>query len=380
MRDRLHAICPYFAMFPEDFAHRQIALHTQADDWVLDPFSGRGTAPFQALLDGRRAAAIDINPVAFVITGAKTQPPTTSTVAARLQELEAAYGCSAQDWPAARRALPKFFGRAFYFSTLEQVLFLRASLHWRHSQVDRFIAALLLGTLQGEMGRSQRYLSNQLVRTISPKPAYSLRWWREHNLWPKKRDVFRRLHDESLFRLGRHAADHPARAGQAVVVHGDARAASKLLPALIGRTRLVLTSPPYLDTTSFEEDQWLRLWALGHDDHPTYRVVSKDDRRRGPDSYWQFLTEAWQGVAPLTAPNATVVVRIGGRAIGPDALVEGLSASVRVAFPEAVLSHPPEVSLTRKRQTNAFRPGSAGNGFEVDVTFRTGTRRRLESY
>ena len=50
MRNRLHSICPYFAMFPEEFARNHIENLTDKGDLVLDPFSGRGTTLLQALL------------------------------------------------------------------------------------------------------------------------------------------------------------------------------------------------------------------------------------------------------------------------------------------------------------------------------------------
>ena len=48
-------------MFPEAFAHDNIEKWTGPGDLVLDPFSGRGTTLFEALLMGRNAIASDIN-------------------------------------------------------------------------------------------------------------------------------------------------------------------------------------------------------------------------------------------------------------------------------------------------------------------------------
>src|SRR5260370_33378460 len=64
MRHRFHALCPYFAMFPESFASTWIERLTKPGEVVLDPFSGRGTTAFQALLMRRRAIACDVNDVA----------------------------------------------------------------------------------------------------------------------------------------------------------------------------------------------------------------------------------------------------------------------------------------------------------------------------
>ena len=88
MRHPLHSICPYFAMFPEDFVARQIYAYTKRGDTVFDPFSGRGTTVFESLLNGRPAAGVDVNPVAACISGAKADTPTLAAVNRRLQILE----------------------------------------------------------------------------------------------------------------------------------------------------------------------------------------------------------------------------------------------------------------------------------------------------
>ena len=38
--------------------------------------------------------------------------------------------------------------------------------------------------------------------------------------------------------------------------------AGETFPKLKGRVTDFITSPPYLDTTNYREDQWLRLWFL----------------------------------------------------------------------------------------------------------------------
>src|SRR5437867_9643348 len=88
MRHRFHALCPYFAMFPESFAAHWIATLTQPGDVILDPFCGRGTLPFQALLMGRLGVGVDVNPVAYCISRAKTCAPPLAAVRRRLTRLE----------------------------------------------------------------------------------------------------------------------------------------------------------------------------------------------------------------------------------------------------------------------------------------------------
>lgn len=365
MRNRLHALSPYFSMFPETFVEAYVNAYTVEGDHVFDPFSGRGTTIFQSLLMGRVAAACDINPVAFCISSAKAEAPALDAVLSEIDRLESYYlACYPGALENELQALPSFFRRAFYPSTLRQLLFLRHLLDWNQKSVHCFIAALILGSLHGEMDKSNSYFSNQMPRTISPKPAYSLRYWRARSLWAQKRDVFHILRSKARFRL---SSKLPAQEG--LVCLGDARNASSLFPSLTKKIKAVITSPPYFNMTSAEEDQWLRLWFLGNDPRPTYGHISKDDRHTSRSSYWKFLTEVWEGIAPLLVPEAVLVCRLGGKDMNEQEMTTGLYESLSAVFPHLCLLTAPRQSAIRNRQTDAFRPGSSGCLFEIDYVF-----------
>src|SRR5262245_37223994 len=122
MRHRFHALCPYFAMFPESFAETWISRLSKPGDVVLDPFSGRGTTAFQSMLMDRRPIANDINDVAYCITRAKTHAPTLPTVLRRIASLEKNY--NRRQWAASARQMTEFFHVAYHKQTLPQVLYL----------------------------------------------------------------------------------------------------------------------------------------------------------------------------------------------------------------------------------------------------------------
>ena len=113
-----------------------------------------------------------------------------------------------------------------------------------------------------------------------------------------------------------------------------------------------------------------RLWFLGDEPKPTRGQVSKDDRHSSPWRYWQFLADAWKGVATLLAPNAVILCRISGKKQTMDSLRRGLTESVRGAFPDAELIQPPLSTAPLRRQTDSFRPDTRGIGAEVDFVFR----------
>jgi hypothetical protein len=366
MRNRLHSLCPYFAMFPEEFAEEQIRRYSSRGDLICDPFSGRGTTLLQALLLERGAVATDINPVAYCVSAAKADVPRLSDVRREITVLERRYLHEKSDsLDPERLALPRFFRRAFYHSTLRELLFLRSVLRWQESRVHRFITALVLGSLHGEMDKSSSYFSNQMPRTISTKPDYSVAYWQTHGLWPRKRDVFELLRKRATFRL--REEDVPGLSGS--VALGDARIAGDLLPESRRKVKLVLTSPPYLNVTNYEEDQWLRLWFLGNEPCPTYKTISTDDRHLDPVKYWKFLKEVWEGIEPLLSKGAGLVCRIGAKDLKRDEVTDGLTESLKEVFPSLRRKKPPVVSRIRNRQTEYFRPGSKGCLYEMDFAF-----------
>ena len=362
---RLHALCPYFAMFPPDFAREMILRHTRPGEIVLDPFCGRGTTLLETKLLGRQALALDINPVAACITKAKAYTPSLDRVLQALDELEVEFRC--QDIERIRQEkaeLPYFFGRAFFRTTLNELLFLRRRLDWRRNEVECFIAAMVLGSLHGEMDRSRSYFSNQMPRTISTKPNYSLRYWRTRNLWPKKRCVFTILRQRAEFRL---QTLRPLPSG--AVAQSDVRDASNAFPSHRHRVDTIITSPPYLNVTSFEEDQWLRLWFLGGDPKVTYGKISRDDRYTSSEKYWTFLSQAWKGVSSLVHTGSRIVCRVGGTGVSPDTISSRLYETLISAWPSASLVGSPVESRPKRRQTDSFRPGSKGSGPELDFIF-----------
>jgi hypothetical protein len=366
MRNRLHALCPYFAMFPEGFVAKWVERYTKKGDFVFDPFCGRGTTILQSLLMDRNCAGNDINPVAYCVSSAKANVPPFADVMKKINSLERRFVLADGGVLQRQRdSLPEFFHRAYRPATLRALLFLRTSLKWRDDIVDRFVSALVLGSLHGEMDRSSSYLSNQMPRTISTKPRYSMKYWRENRLEPPRRDVFELLRKKAIYRF---STGVPKTHG--AVSLGDARDAADVFRGLYGQVKAVVTSPPYLNVTRYEEDQWLRLWFLGNEPQPTYTAMSSDDRHVSQENYWEFLSESWEGIAPLLSRSAVLVCRLAGKDISRKELTTNLHDSILLNFPRAYMLCRPEISKIRNRQTRFFRPGATGCFFELDFAFK----------
>ena len=158
----------------------------------------------------------------------------------------------------------------------------------------------------------------------------------------------------------------PEQSGQ--VIEADARRVGEMFPRLEGRVTDVITSPPYLDTTNYREDQWLRLWFLGGS--PRVPSGRGDDRHYNKAMYWEFLKASWEGLLPLLADRVRLIVRIGGRRLSKHELREGLQRSLAEGLGRKVqLLDSGISSKIGKTQAHTFRGGTASLLMEHDFSF-----------
>lgn len=80
----LYAVHKYWSRKPGNVVRSIIERHTSPGDVVLDPFAGSGVTLIEAVLSGRRAVGVDLNPIAVFLTQ-------TSIADVDLRELEAAF-------------------------------------------------------------------------------------------------------------------------------------------------------------------------------------------------------------------------------------------------------------------------------------------------
>ncbi|UCH61599.1 MAG: site-specific DNA-methyltransferase [Fidelibacterota bacterium] len=293
-----HPMCSYMAMFPPRIPHYFIQRFTRPGDRVLDPFSGRGTTPTQACVEGRIGIANDLNPLAYVLSHAKVDPPAKQTVLARLRELEK--GC--------RRGATAIPGRSdpitvvFHPDTLQQLAYLRTAL--TESREDIFIRATILGILHGKYRRSGTdsiYLSIDMPNTFSMSPDYIRKYVQDKGLQYLPLDVFtntrRRL--ERLYRRGRP----PVRG---LAYQQDVRHLHEVIPS--GSIQLVMSSPPYLKVIKYGLYNWIRLWFL---DVPVTEVDHNLDDGHALPAYLEFMGDTIRQLERLMQSGGVAALVIG---------------------------------------------------------------------
>ena len=245
-----HYMCSYMAMFPPELPHYFIERFTKPGDTVLDPFSGRGTAPVEAAAQGRYGIGNDLNPLAVALTRGKLSNPAMDPVIDRIDELESQYDPS--EWSTGKE--PDRIRMIYHENTLKQLVFLRDRLDWGVPGVDAFIVTVLMGAMHGG---SKGFLSLPMPNTFSMSWNYIARKVREE---PEKfacpdRDAFEVLRTRVKRQLSKGRLP-----GSGTAIYGDVRELDEKVDH--GSVQLLFTSPPYLKVIKYGLYNWIRLWFL----------------------------------------------------------------------------------------------------------------------
>lgn len=310
----MQTMCSYHGMFPAKVAHYFIQQYSRPGDVVLDPFSGRGTVPLQARVEGRVAICNDLNPLAYVLSNAKVSPPPWDCVQEFLTGLEKNYRRSRMN----KLNAPADIRMLYHDNTLRQICYVRNRLlrkaitEW--SPEELMIGGALAGIMHGPPRRdgTSQYLSISMPNTFSMSPAYVDKFIREKGLFAPDQNVFECLRDK-LARL--YLDDISGLVGRAH--HHDATSLLNSTSVEAGSVDLIVTSPPYLQVVNYGTSNWIRLWLMGLDEVGRERGAGRKklnealDHRHTYSSYKQFLLKAFHGVRRVLNPHGTAVFVIG---------------------------------------------------------------------
>jgi DNA methylase len=298
-RTALNAICPYFTMFPLEFPLR-VLRRARRGQWVLDPFSGRGTTTYAARLLGLPSVGIDSSPVATALTEAKladVEPAdivrAASRILARAEQVPVPGG--------------PFWQLAYAPDVLTHLCQLRESL-LRDSRSDarKALRGIILGALHGPVNKGAKtYFSNQCPRTYAPKPRYATTFWQTRGLHAPSVDVLEIIQRRAAWH---YEAQPPA---EGYVIRADSRSPKTFERLGSTRPSWIITSPPYYGMKTYIPDQWLRNWFLGGPPQVEYSYRRQLEHRT-PEGFADELRKVWQNVACAASSDARMVVRFGG--------------------------------------------------------------------
>jgi hypothetical protein len=295
----LHEVS-YRACFKPQLPGFFIEQLTQPDDFVYDPFMGRGTTLLEAALLQRRPAGCDINPLSRFLIAPRLQPPELKLISERLQQINFD---TASD-------LPEDLLVFFHPRTLKAICSLREYCVKRQQngeldEVDRWIWMVALNRLTGH---SPGFFS---VYTMPPNQAVSVKSQRKINerrqQVPPERNVpaiiLRKSHqllkdcdEETRNRLKSVAA------GAQLLT-----APAWSTPDLESNTvSLVVTSPPFLNIVDYATDNWLRCWFLGLDAKAVQLTVP-----RKLEDWAEAMTKVFCELKRVLRPGGHVAFEVG---------------------------------------------------------------------
>ena len=298
----------YYAMFPVPFAEKVITQWTREGQTVIDPFCGRGTAPFIAMVTGRRAIGCDINPVAWLYSQTKVDPhPKLKEVEERIKQVSKGVK-DGDDEPE-----HEFQQLAFCRGVLGFIRSARRILDWQDDRLDRTVMTFMIHHLHDKRGQG---LSNQLRHSRAMSPRYSINWWRRKGYeTPPKIDPQDFLIRRVRWRYGKGVAEPHPGLNRPLISLGDGRDS---LPDASQAADLVLTSPPYSGVTNYRSDNWLRLWAMG--EGPSLPDWDPEQKFLDLDSYTEMLRGVFSATLSRAQDDATWYVRSDARPKTLDAI------------------------------------------------------------
>ncbi len=252
----LHEVS-YRACFKPQLPKHFIERFSEPGDWVLDPFMGRGTTLIEAALMGRIPLGLDANPLCACLARPRLAPPEVSEVAKRLSEI---------DFDATSKS-PVDLLVFYHPETLGEIGALRSYLIKREAsgQLDALDDWIRMVALNRLTGHSPGFFS---VYTLPPNQAVSVASQEKINArlrqTPPRRFVPDLILKKTKALLSDLSLEDRTRLEEvrkkAQLLTGSATDLSLIKT---GSIRLIVTSPPFLDTVDYAADNWLRSWFAG---------------------------------------------------------------------------------------------------------------------
>jgi hypothetical protein len=250
----LQQLSPYVGKMKSGMARVLIDMYSRPGDTVLDPFSGSGVVPLEAVLAMRHAWANDLSPYAYVLTRGKLEAPGSEKEAIEMAKslvdaVERDASC------VDLTTVPEWVSEFFHPDTLREVV---TAFSLLRNQDDYFLTACLLGILHHVRPGFLSYPASHLVPYLR-KAKYP------SDQFPKMyayRDLRSRLLAKVRRAYRRHMLPPDWERRQYIVWQTN----SMNLPASDETVDAIISSPPYFGALDYARDNRLRLWFLGCED------------------------------------------------------------------------------------------------------------------
>lgn len=275
---------------------------SQPEEWVYDPFGGRGTTALEAGLHGRMIVSNDINPLHKILARPRFFLPDLHQLERRLARIPFRKNTRADI------DLSMFYHR----ETESELVSLRSYLDRRkrigsEDTLDRWIRMVATNRLTGH---SSGFFS---VYTLPPNQSITADRQRIINRRLGQRPTYRDVRTLILEKSKKLVGGITREQYISLAVAGQS---GKFLTADARRTRsipdehvsLTVTSPPFLNIVDYASDNWLRCWF---NDIDAERVAAAITTTASLDEWRRVMSGVYKELHRITKPGGWVAFEVG---------------------------------------------------------------------
>ncbi|MDY0081714.1 MAG: DNA methyltransferase [Ignavibacteriaceae bacterium] len=247
----------YRACFKPQLPRFFINKLTNEEDFVYDPFLGRGTTIIEAGLLNRNVIGNDINPLSIILSEPRFLIPDLNELKKYLDSIPVYKNLKAET------DLSMFYQN----ETESEIVSLRNYLLEKSSadRLNDFDKWIRMTATNRLTGHSKGFFS---VYTMPPNQAVSsgrqIRINEKYKQKPEYRNVKDILLRKTKSLIKDITPDDKKRLAEiykkAVFLNADARSTNTIPDEFV---QLTVTSPPFLDVVQYAQDNWLRCWFNG---------------------------------------------------------------------------------------------------------------------
>lgn len=283
---------------PRFFIHRL----TSESELVYDPFAGRGTTALESAFLGRKIISNDINPLSKIIAKPRLCPPSLTTVSERLKSIP----------KRPHHAIPNHLSMFFHDITFEEIAALKEYFMQREQdkKLDACDSWIRMVATNRLTGHSSGFFS---VYTLPPNQAASvdsqIKINKKYNQKPGYRNTYDIIIKKTRTLLADLQGDERAKllklSKSAKFITSDARHTPEIKN---GSVALTVTSPPFLDTVQYADDNWLRCWFNGLD---IYEIEKQISTPSNIESWQLIMKDVFIELFRITKDGGHVAFEVG---------------------------------------------------------------------
>jgi len=247
----LHSVCSYQGKMKPSLAHHLVRTFSNEGDIVLDPFSGSGTIPFEASINGRRGLGMDIGLLATSLSNAKILRHDFVSVNRIITDLES---YMKENIPSKKSiedsnnvSFNKSISDYFHVDTFREILLAR-DFFLKYHQAEYKDWTLVFSCMLHILHGNRPYA---LSRNSHPITPYA----------PTGDFIYKNLIEKL-----RNKVDKSISSQNELTLTDSKCFLADILkewPEQIQNVNSIITSPPFFDSTKFYMTNWMRYWFCG---------------------------------------------------------------------------------------------------------------------